>query len=44
MEPYKAVAMGIMLAVPLWAGFGGARSAVQLALWSDPEFPVFLAG
>ena len=25
MEPYKAVAMGIMLAVPLWAGFAGAQ-------------------
>ena len=26
MTPYKAVAMGIMLAVPLWAGFAAGQS------------------
>lgn len=26
MKPYKAVAMGIMLAVPLWAGFAAGQS------------------
>ena len=26
MTPYKAVAMGIMLAVPLWAGFAAGQT------------------
>ena len=26
MKPYKALAVGVMVAVPLWAGFAGAQS------------------
>ena len=26
MTPYKALAVGVMVAIPLWAGFAGAQS------------------
>ena len=29
MKPYKALAVGVALAVPLWAGFAGAQSKLS---------------
>jgi hypothetical protein len=26
MKPYKALAVGVMVAVPLWAGFAGGQA------------------